>query len=378
MQSRSTKNLKGIDVSHWQGNIDFKKVKDAGYKFVYIKLTDDSNYVDPNSDKNYRGAKKAGLLVGFYHFSRFRSIDDAKAEAAFYLQKVAKYDVDLPHVLDLEVNPARLSKASLSRCAVTWLETVKAKGGDVMVYTGASFANSSLDNQLRPYKLWIAHYGVNTPKGNPIWDKWNVFQYTSSGRVAGISGNVDLDEMTPETIKKVVTKNTPTEKTLTETKTKYKTYTIKSGDTLWELAQGKSYTVDDILKVNKGIDPKRLQVGQVINLPVVDKTATVKKSTTYTVKKGDTLSEIAVKFGVSLSALQKANPKVIPTKMQIGTKLVIPTGNSGGAISYTIKKGDTFWDIAQKYGCSVAEIQKLNPKVDPKKLQVGQKIKVPK
>ena len=377
MQSRSTKNIKGIDVSHWQGNIDFRKVKGAGYKFVYIKLTDASNYVDPKADANYRNAKKAGLLVGFYHFSRLTSVADAKAEAAHYLRNVSKYDVDLPHVLDLEVNPARLGKASLSQCAVTWLEEVKKKG-DVMIYTGASFINTNLDSRLRKYKLWVAHYGVSRPRANSIWDKWSAFQYTSSGRVPGIAGNVDLDEMVPEVLKKVVTKKPVSKKTVPETK--YKKYTIKRGDTLWEIAQGKPYSVDDIMKVNKGIDPRRLQVGQVINLPVVEKTTTDKKtskSTTYTVKKGDTLSEIAVKYGISLSSLQKANPKVVPTKMQIGTKLVIPLGGAS-YISYTIKKGDTFWGIAQKYGCSVSDIQRLNPGVNPKKLQVGQKIKVPK
>lgn len=117
------------------------------------------------------------------------------------------------------------------------------------------------------------------------------------------------------------------------------------------------------------------------------KTPAKEEYTTYTIKKGDTFWDLEEKHGWKHGTLQKLNPGVVPEKLQIGQKIKIPkTATKAPASktsatktkSYTIKKGDTFWDLEEKFGWPHGTLQKLNPTADPKKLQVGQKIKVPK
>lgn len=194
MQSRSTNNIKGIDVSHWQGKINWTKVAVAGIKFVYIKATEGATFVDPRMDENYRGAKAAGLKVGFYHFATPGRGNDYALESKHYIKTVKNYKVDLPHVLDIEVTNG-LKAVELTRFAKSWLETVQAALGPVMIYTGASFAKTYLGKELGKYPLWVAHYGVNTPMANNTWSRWACFQYSQEGRIAGINERVDLDEM---------------------------------------------------------------------------------------------------------------------------------------------------------------------------------------
>ncbi|MCD7033109.1 glycoside hydrolase [Metabacillus sp. GX 13764] len=193
MNSRSESNVQGIDISKWQGNIDFTKVKAAGYQFVFIKATEGTAIKDPNLEKNYSGAKKAGLAIGFYHFSR--PGNPPLQEAEWFLQAIADKPSELPHVLDIEVN-AGLSKNQVSSFAKVWLQQIeKSTRKKPMVYTSTSFANSYLSKESASYPLWIAHYGRKTPGENGIWDKWQCFQYSQNGKVPGIDGDVDLDEM---------------------------------------------------------------------------------------------------------------------------------------------------------------------------------------
>jgi len=95
---------KGIDVSHWQGDIDWKKVKGDGIDFAFVKATDGNNWIDPNLKANASGANAAGLTVGVYHFARFGTVDEAKKEADFFYKTVKNLPINLPLVLDIEVD----------------------------------------------------------------------------------------------------------------------------------------------------------------------------------------------------------------------------------------------------------------------------------
>jgi GH25 family lysozyme M1 (1,4-beta-N-acetylmuramidase) len=191
MQSRNPQNVKGIDVSHHNGSIDWPSVAADGVKFVYIKATEGITWADPMLDANYKGAKSVGLKVGFYHFAH-PSKTNAAAEAQHFIAAVKPYKVDLPHVLDIEV-ASGLSAVDITAFSAAWLDAVKVLGKEA-IYTGESFA-ANLQGQLGQYPLWVAHYGVNQPANAASWQKWSLFQYDDKGTVAGINGNVDMDEM---------------------------------------------------------------------------------------------------------------------------------------------------------------------------------------
>jgi GH25 family lysozyme M1 (1,4-beta-N-acetylmuramidase) len=197
MQTRNSGNAQGIDVSRWQGHVDWQAVKQAGIQFVTIKATEGTQRVDPNLHQNYRGAKSAGIPLGFYHFAHVSN--DPIQEAEHYLHTISSLEAELWHVLDMEhgsLDGSSYTKSQVSEWSRLWLNKVQAcTGKPPMIYTGASFARTFFEADLGSYPLWVAHYGTNTPMSNPVWSRWTMFQYSETGRVDGISGHVDLNEL---------------------------------------------------------------------------------------------------------------------------------------------------------------------------------------
>jgi len=198
VQARSASNVKGIDVSHWQGKIDWAKVAGDGVKFAFIKATDGATAVDSEFVRNAAEAAKAGIRVSYYHYARPEK-NDAAREAARFASAVKGKRIDWPLALDVEGEAAKLGRKALTAWCLAFLrELEKLTGRPGMLYTGASFAKTHLDKELASFPLWVAHYGTNKPMANPTWERWAVFQYTSQGKVAGIAGNVDVNAMEAE------------------------------------------------------------------------------------------------------------------------------------------------------------------------------------
>lgn len=196
MQAKTTSNLKVIDVSHHQndkGKIDWAKVKADGVAGAFIKATEGTKGIDIKFSSNAQGAPLAGLKVGFYHYAH-PELNDPYTEAVNFFKTVKTFKADFPHVLDVEGEAA--GNKDLTAWCVTWLQEVeRLTGHPAMIYTGASFARSYLGKALAKWPLWVAHYGTDTPMANNTWNNWAVFQYTSSGAVNGIVGNVDVNAM---------------------------------------------------------------------------------------------------------------------------------------------------------------------------------------
>jgi GH25 family lysozyme M1 (1,4-beta-N-acetylmuramidase) len=223
----------GIDVSDWQGNINWSAVAASGKTFAFIRATrggttgtyNESTRVGTLSERyddtkflaNITNAKAAGLLVGAYHFARPDiSMNTGCDEAVHFLQVAGDYMCDgyLPPVLDLEAGSAR-STADLTNWAMDFCNTIHdAKGVWPIVYANSSYANSEVDARLAQLPLWIARPSGDPNAGNPaaaaaypnvygVWnptypntpspEPWNFWQYSSTGTVYGINGNVDLD-----------------------------------------------------------------------------------------------------------------------------------------------------------------------------------------
>lgn len=194
MQSKGNANIKGIDVSNWQGDINFAAVKASGVEIVYMKASEGDYYKDKFLDQNYKGAKAQGLKVGFYHF--FRANVDATAQARFFVDCIQGKEPDCRLVLDIETTEGYGSDALTSMCCLFLQEVGRLTGKDTCVYTYTSFAKNNLTGLIGCYPLWIAEYSPAVPSDNPIWNEWIGFQYASDGQTPGVNGNCDVNQFT--------------------------------------------------------------------------------------------------------------------------------------------------------------------------------------
>lgn len=187
----------GIDVSHYNGNIDWQQVAAAGKTFAFIKATEGTKYQDNQFLVNVQGARDANILVGAYHFLNATTADGARQEAANFARAIdsAGGRLDLPPVMDYENNPKGLTPAQISEVAHAFLDEMeRLTGRQPIVYTGNVFA-SKFDPAFSMYKLWVARYSTTQkPTAVPAWNSWWAWQYSSTGSVPGIQGQVDLDE----------------------------------------------------------------------------------------------------------------------------------------------------------------------------------------
>ncbi len=189
----------GVDVSEWQGEIDWEKVAATGISFAMIRCgfrqtVGSEVKEDAVFRKNIEGATKAGLKVGVYFFGTAKTKEEALEEAEFTVNLIKDYNLTYPVVYDIETfNDGRLKNVSYSTITdnvLTFTETVASYGYETMVYSYHNALSYMLDTGKFDGKLiWLAHYADKTNyKGN-----YNMWQYTSSGRVEGIKTNVDLN-----------------------------------------------------------------------------------------------------------------------------------------------------------------------------------------
>lgn len=195
-----------IDVSRYQGLIDWAQVAAAGYKGAMLKTVStnrnlskraDGLYIDPTFETNYRNARAAGLDVGVYYYTYATSEAMADAELALLRQAVYGKELTLPVAVDVEDNKlGNLDKQSLTDLTAYALHEVEQMGFYAQLYTYTSFAKAHLyvdGAALQPYDVWLADYTGKTPN---VTFNYNAHQHTSKGSVPGISGNVDLNVTT--------------------------------------------------------------------------------------------------------------------------------------------------------------------------------------
>lgn len=186
----------GIDVSKWQGDIDFSKLKSAGVEFVIIRIGSSTgingeNFIDSKFIQNIKNANSVGIPVGVYFYSYANSVDRAISDAKWIIENIKDYKVELPIAFDWEnwgsFNTYELSFFGLTNMAKRFMDTVKDAGYDAMLYSSKTYLENiwmSVD-----YPVWLAHYTKNT---NYAGD-YSYWQICSNGRVDGINGDVDID-----------------------------------------------------------------------------------------------------------------------------------------------------------------------------------------
>ncbi len=192
--------VKGIDVSSWQGEIDWEKVKATGIDYVMIRcgfrnLTNDEIHVDKTFHYNIKEANRLGIPVGVYFYSTAINEKEALEEASFVLNLIKDYDVIYPVAYDFEMfNEKRtknVSDRTINNNAIKFLDYIRAHGYNGMIYTNLSALNKHWNIEMfEGFRIWYAQYiDKSTYEG-----KYDMWQYTDNGRVDGIVGEVDLNE----------------------------------------------------------------------------------------------------------------------------------------------------------------------------------------
>ncbi len=188
----------GIDVSKWNGTIDWKAVKNSGISYVIIRCgyrgsSEGKLIEDPKFKNNIKGALEAGLKVGVYFFTQATDEIEAVEEASFVLDQIKNYKISYPVFLDVEPSGGRgdkIDKTTRTAVCKAFCETIQRSGYTAGIYANKTWLNDKIDTaSLSAYKIWLAQYAA-TPTYTGRYDLW---QYTSTGKVSGIKGDVDLN-----------------------------------------------------------------------------------------------------------------------------------------------------------------------------------------
>lgn len=187
--------VKGVDVSVYQGTVDWAKVKNAGIVFAITRVSDGTGTLDSTFATNWKGMKAQGLVRGVYQF--FEPGGDPTAQANLVLSQVKSAGgfiaADLPPVMDMEVTGGQ-SDATIQSHMQTWLDVIaKAVGRKPIIYTNLN-TSSHFGGKFTSYPLWVASWGATCPTMPNAFKAWEFWQYADTGTVSGISGGVDHDE----------------------------------------------------------------------------------------------------------------------------------------------------------------------------------------
>lgn len=320
----STPTYFGMDVSAWQGYIDYEKAKNDGIEYVYIKATEGTSYTDAYLKYNYENAKRQGMKVGFYHFVRARSNEQAIAEARYFANAIAGLEPDCRLAMDFE-EFGNLSLEQINAISLSFLtETQRVTGKEMVIYSNTNDARNVFSKELaNNYPLWVANYGANEPYDNGKWNNWVGFQYTSRGNINGINGYVDLDSFTKEILLEDSTAIPTPTPTPTPEETLQRIYIVKKGDTLSQIAYDYGTTVQELVRLNNIANPNLIYTGQKVIIKATGNNIHDCGHIIYQIKWGDTLTAIARKYNVSIQSIVEENSIKNPNLIYAGNLLRI-------------------------------------------------------
>lgn len=321
--------IHGIDVSKFQGSINWADVKNSGTQFVMIRAGYGQGNIDTEFRRNAEECNRLGIPFGVYWFSYAYTEDMARREADYCIEAVADYEVQYPVCFDFEydsVDYAASQGVTITQSLATDLvnvfcSRVQDLGYFAMYYSNLDFLNRMFAPSLREkYALWYAQYAAAPSiTGMAIW------QYSSTGRISGISGNVDqnvayydlaevisragLNKLNGKVVTPAPSSPEPTDVIV---------YTVKPGDNLSEIAARYGTTYETLASYNNIENPNLIYPGQKIRIPVGYPETSTRY---YTIQPGDTLSGIALRFGTTVGELQRLNGIKNPNLIYAGTTI---------------------------------------------------------
>lgn len=363
---------RGIDISEFQGEIDFEEVRRSGIEAVYIRVGA-GEYTDEYFAENYERAKAAGLKIGFYHYVTARSVDEGRRQARFFASLAAGREPDMRLAMDFEYFGS-LSVSQINAISEAYLDelTVLTKR-EAVIYSDLSNARNIFSRALaEKYPLWAAQYGADEPSANGKWREWVGFQYTDEGRVGGIYGNVDRNIFTEGIFLSDSWRIDGEKRTTVRAGTRTLTVYVRAGDTLWAIAREYGTTVEAIARENRIVDPNRIFAGERLRITLP---ARGSGEEIYTVRRGDTPISIAGKFGVTLSALEDRNGLERGETIYAGDKLSIPGAGMSGEF-YVVRPGDTLFYISRRTSVPIRTLVGINRIKDPDLIYAGEHLKL--
>lgn len=300
----------GIDVSSHNGNINWNSVKD-NIDFAILRIGwigNNENQIDEKFERNYNECKRLNIPIGVYVYNYVKTEARIKECADWVVGLLKNKSLELPIYLDMEDNSlTSLGKTNLTNlCIVFNTETEKA-GYWAGVYANLNWYNNYLnkDEIKRRYTTWIAHYGVNQNRYNGEYD---ILQYSDKGKISGVEGYVDLNTMYRDLIKDISESTTekPEQNKLPieEVAMKVINGEYGNGEERKQKLEAEGYNYNEV----------QSKVNEIIN---------ANKKIIYTVKNGDTLSEIAKKYNTTVQTLVSKNNISNPNKIYVGQKIEI-------------------------------------------------------
>ena len=363
---------RGIDISEFQGEIDFEEVRRSGIEAVYIRVGA-GEYTDEYFAENYERAKAAGLKIGFYHYVTARSVEEGRRQARFFASLAAGREPDMRLAMDFEYFGS-LSVSQINAISEAYLDELTAlTRREAVIYSDLSNARNIFSRALaEKYPLWAAQYGADEPSANGKWRERVGFQYTDEGRVGGIYGNVDRNIFTEGIFLSDSWRIDGEKRTTVRARTRTLTVYVRAGDTLWAIAREYGTTVEAIARENRIVDPNRIFAGERLRITLP---ARGSGEEIYTVRRGDTPISIAGKFGVTLSALEDRNELERGETIYAGDKLSIPGAGMSGEF-YVVRPGDTLFYISRRTGVPIRTLVGINRIKDPDLIYAGEHLKL--
>ena len=348
--------IKGIDVSEFQGSINWDKVKADGIEFAILKLGNiydyDANYKDSKFDTNYKNARANGIKIGAYIYNYCNTIDTLKKGLEWAIKKLEGKELDLPFYLDMEDKDIQgETVATLTNQCNEFAKYVKSKGYNAGVYANVNW----LKNELNPsdfdkdISVWVAQYYKECQyKG-----EYDIWQYASDGSVSGISGNCDVNYLYNEDIIKESETDTSDKKTIDE-------LAEEVIDGKWGNNEARKEALE---KAGYDYDAVQDRVNEIL------KEKDNKKSITEVAK-----DVINGKYGNGEERKKKLEAEGYDYD-QVQAKVNQLLG-ANVTKTYTVKSGDTLSGIASKYKTTVAKLAKDNNIANANLIYVGQKIAI--
>ena len=353
--------MKGIDISSYQGTVNFQKIKNSEYQFVIIRLGYGDNILSQDDQKlqyNLTKCMEYNIPYAFYlvsyakNFTGKESVDSEIEHTKRLITNTNPFCI----FYDMEVNSIKyLGKNTLTNQAIKYCDYFKNQGYQVGIYANKDWYTNYLDYdklKSKNYKIWLAHYGIEKPSLE--CDLW---QYTDKGKVEGIDANtVDLNIMYKNLL--LATSNASTNKQIEELVQEVIEGKWGNGEERKNKLIRSGYPYEEIQK----------KVNEKLN-------SNLRKEIEYKVKKGDTLSKIASLYHMTYQELANYNHLSNPNQIYPNQIIKIPNQTLNSKY-YQVKKGDTLSKIAKENNTTVEKLVKINNIKNPNLIYVGQSLKI--
>lgn len=272
--------IKGLDVSEFQGTVDWEQVKAAGYQFAMLRAGYGSGIVDKQFHRNASECSRLGIPIGAYWFCYASSPQAAIREADACINTISGYQLDYPVCYDIEQASAAyaagegvtMTSSLAGQLVQNFCNRLEEKSWYAMFYTNRNFLDTCLGSDLaKRYAFWYARYA-----GSPDGTDCGMWQYTNEGSVPGVSGNVDLDQAYidyPAVIRAAGLNHlsgcAPAPPPAHSPSSNYITYVIQPGDTLKSIALRYGTSVSELTSLNRIADLNRIYAGNTMKVPEI-------------------------------------------------------------------------------------------------------------